>query len=203
MVTAGPAGPAGRAAGDRGAAGARPRAAGDTGGMAGLVQAGEVLPGAVERLVATPARAERVLHVRTIPARAGACAAWPAWADDDVVAASRRNGIDQPWTPQLLAAEAAHHGRHVALSTGTASGKSLAYLLPALTAVTAGSRAANGRGATALYLAPTKALAGDQLAAVSALAVPGGRATAYGGGTPVEGRRGGRGSARPGRPQPH
>jgi DEAD/DEAH box helicase domain-containing protein len=157
--------------------------------VAGLVQAREVLPGAVERLVATPARAERVLHVRTVPPRAGECGPWPAWADDDVVAAFRRNGIEQPWTHQLQAAEAAHRGRHVALSTGTASGKSLAYLLPALTAVAAGSRAANGRGATALYLAPTKALAADQLAAVSALAVPGVRPAAYDGDTPVEERR--------------
>ncbi len=41
------------------------------------------------------------------------------------------------------------------LATGTASGKSVGYLTPALTAI--------GEGATALYLAPTKALAADQL----------------------------------------
>ncbi len=41
------------------------------------------------------------------------------------------------------------------LATGTASGKSLGYLAPALTAI--------GEGGTALYLAPTRALAADQL----------------------------------------
>ena len=41
------------------------------------------------------------------------------------------------------------------LATGTASGKSVGYLAPALTAI--------GEGGTALYLAPTRALAADQL----------------------------------------
>ena len=47
------------------------------------------------------------------------------------------------------------------IATGTASGKSLGYLLPALTAVLAAG--------TVLYLAPTRALAADQLRALGAL----------------------------------
>ncbi len=42
------------------------------------------------------------------------------------------------------------------VATGTASGKSLAYLVPVLSDLLTGSKAPNGRGATALYLAPTK-----------------------------------------------
>jgi DEAD/DEAH box helicase domain-containing protein len=68
-----------------------------------------------------------------------------------------------------LAADAAHHGRHVVLATGTASGKSLAYQLPALTAIRSGRGARGQRGATVLYIAPTKALAQDQLTALSGL----------------------------------
>ena len=50
------------------------------------------------------------------------------------------------------------------VATGTASGKSLAYLLPALTAILAAARAARRSAARpSLYLAPTKALAQDQL----------------------------------------
>ncbi len=62
-------------------------------------------------------------------------------------------------------AEHAHAGRNVIIATPAASGKSLGYLLPALTAVLAGG--------TVLYLAPTRALAADQLRAVRALRLPG------------------------------
>ena len=44
-------------------------------------------------------------------------------------------GIQAPWRHQVQAAELARAGRSVIIATGTASGKSLAYLLPALTAV--------------------------------------------------------------------
>ena len=53
---------------------------------------------------------------------------------------------------------------HVVLATGTASGKSLAYQLPTLTAIRASRGTRGERGASVLYLAPTKALAQDQLA---------------------------------------
>ena len=146
------------------------------------------LPAPFTRLVAGT-RASRLLHVRTIPGREGTCRPWPEWAEPAVVTALERAGIPQPWAHQVEAAEAAHRGRHVSIATGTASGKSLAYLLPALSAVVAGTRAPTGRGATALYLAPTKALAADQLSALEALAVPGVRAAAYDGDTAAEERR--------------
>ncbi len=59
------------------------------------------------------------------------------------------------------------------MATGTASGKSLGYLAPVLTDLVDGAVAATGRGATALYLSPTKALAADQLARIQSLAIPG------------------------------
>lgn len=77
------------------------------------------------------------------------------------------------------------------VATGTASGKSLAYLAPVLSALVEGAQAPNGRGATALYLAPTKALAADQRRAVRELAAPLGNAVrpaVYDGDTPVEER---------------
>lgn len=77
------------------------------------------------------------------------------------------------------------------VATGTASGKSLAYLAPVLSALADGAEAPNGRGATALYLAPTKALAADQRRAVRELAAPLGNAirpAVYDGDTPVEER---------------
>ncbi len=74
-----------------------------------------------------------------------------------MVQAFRDRGVAAPWSHQLAAADLAHDGRHVVLSTGTASGKSLAYQLPILTALTDDPRA------RALYLSPTKALGHDQL----------------------------------------
>ncbi len=123
----------------------------------------------LRRLVELPGRAERLTHLEVLPARAGRSADWPVWAPPDVVAALGCRGISRPWTHQVAAAEAAHAGRHVVLSTGTASGKSLGYQLPALATVL-GSRGAKGqRGATVLYLAPTKALAQDQLTSLRGL----------------------------------
>src|SRR5206468_1831091 len=116
------------------------------------------LPPAVARLVAAPGRANRLLHVRTVPGREATACPWSGWADPDVVAAFARRGIVLPWRHQVEAAEAAHQGEHVTIATGTASGKSLAYLLPALSAVVEGSRTPSGRDATVLYLAPTKSL---------------------------------------------
>ena len=123
----------------------------------------------VDRLTGAPGREGRLTHLEVLPARPGRTTGWPSWADPDVVAAFRARGVDEPWVHQAVAAEAAYAGQHVVVATGTASGKSLAYQLPALTAALAGRGSRGQRGATTLYLAPTKALAQDQLAAVAAL----------------------------------
>lgn len=51
-------------------------------------------------------------------------------------------------------------GRHVVVSTSTASGKSLCYNVPVIEALAA------DRGSTAIYIFPTKALAQDQMRAL-------------------------------------
>lgn len=131
---------------------------------------------------------ERALHVREIAAREGRRAPWPTWADAELVAAWRAGGVDAPWAHQLTAGAAARSGKHVVLATGTASGKSLAYQLPVLTALREGERAPDGRGATALYISPTKALAADQVAALERLGEAAPRVAAYDGDTPAEAR---------------
>nr|WP_231703491.1 DEAD/DEAH box helicase [Arthrobacter sp. zg-Y179] len=133
------------------------------------------------------------MHVHHIPARRAVTAPWPEWAHPDVVAAYQRRGIHEPWAHQMEAAEAAHSGQHTIIATGTASGKSLAYQLPVLDAIHRTSlddRATlEPSGAVALYLAPTKALAADQLAAVKALQLPTVRAETYDGDTDTGARR--------------
>jgi DEAD/DEAH box helicase domain-containing protein len=141
----------------------------------------------VERLSAVPGREGRLTHLHVLPPRAPGVSDWPAWVGEELRSAYAARGVARPWTHQVAAADAAHHGRHVVLATGTASGKSLAYQLPALAAVT-GSRGARGqRGATVLYVAPTKALAQDQLAGLDALGLDV-RVTTHDGDSPREQR---------------
>ncbi len=97
-------------------------------------------------------------------------------------------GMSRPWTHQAQAMELALAGHSTVISTGTASGKSLGYLAPVLSALLDGTEAPNGRGATALYLAPTKALAADQRRRAADLAPPRVRAALYDGDTPMEER---------------
>jgi DEAD/DEAH box helicase domain-containing protein len=111
-----------------------------------------------------------------------------SWLPDDVIAAYAAGGITEPWQHQLEAAELARSGEHVALATGTASGKSIGFGMPALAAIHAGASAPDGRGATVIYLSPTKALANDQLRALERLALPWLRAATYDGDTPSEER---------------
>lgn len=149
-------------------------------------------PGTVlDRLASGPSRASRITHTEHLPPRAGRHAVWPDRIHSEVIAAVHAAGIEHPWAHQALAAEHALDGDSVVVATGTASGKSLAYLVPVLSTLLEGSKAPNGRGATALYLAPTKALAADQCRAVKELARPLGtavRPAVYDGDTPFEER---------------
>ncbi len=120
---------------------------------------------ALRRLLTDPARWSRVTHVESIPARPADVAEWPTWLPAPLLSAWQATGITVPWRHQVEAAEHAWSGRHVVVSTGTASGKSLGYLMPTLSA-------ALTRRATVLYLSPTKALAADQLRSLTRLAVP-------------------------------
>ncbi|MGW1149042.1 DEAD/DEAH box helicase [Streptomyces sp. NPDC002454] len=145
----------------------------------------------LRRLTARQGRATRITHTEHLPPRAGRHAEWPPGIRPEVTAALREAGIERPWAHQATAARHALDGESVVVATGTASGKSLAYLVPLLSAVLEGSEAPNGRGATALYLAPTKALAADQLRLVRELAAPLGsavRPAVYDGDTPFEER---------------
>jgi DEAD/DEAH box helicase domain-containing protein len=93
----------------------------------------------------------------------------------ELLGALRSAGISAPWQHQAQAAQLARTGQSVIIATGTASGKSLGYLLPALTSVL--------NGGTALYIAPTRALAADQLRLVQSLQLRGLRAAVVDGDT--------------------
>lgn len=133
-------------------------------------------------LGALRARASGRRVVRQLPARPGERGVWPGGAPEALLDRLAARGIEAPWSHQSEAAAAAMRGEHVVIATGTSSGKTLAMWLPTLSALLADDRAC------VLYLAPTKALAHDQLAALTELDVPGVRAATYDGDTPADER---------------
>ncbi|HLY33127.1 MAG TPA: DEAD/DEAH box helicase, partial [Jatrophihabitantaceae bacterium] len=137
----------------------------------------------LDRLIAgTPPDAAPLTHVEELPPRLGVPVAWPEWTPGLLRSRFADVGVTAPWAHQAEAASAAYRGESVVVATGTASGKSLAYQLPGLTALFEDDRA------RVLYLAPTKALAGDQLRALRSLELPWLRAAAYDGDTPDDER---------------
>jgi DEAD/DEAH box helicase domain-containing protein len=91
-------------------------------------------------------------------------------------------GVTRLYTHQRETWDRAARGEHVVVTTGTASGKTLAFNLPVLDAI--------GRDpkTRALYLYPTKALAQDQFRTLSGYRVPRLKPAIYDGDTPVEQR---------------
>jgi DEAD/DEAH box helicase domain-containing protein len=124
------------------------------------------------RLRGAPGRSESLTHLELVEARPARIAEWPPWLSAPIRAALEGSGVPAPWTHQRDCADRAHQGRHAVVSTGTASGKSLCYLMPALHAIETTRGPKGQRGASVLYLSPTKALAQDQLAALRRLDLP-------------------------------
>jgi DEAD/DEAH box helicase domain-containing protein len=116
------------------------------------------------------------------PARDARTAPIPAKLAPAVREALARRGITELYAHQAQSYAAARDG-NVIVTTGTASGKTLAFNLPVLDALAA------ARHARALYLYPTKALAQDQARSLAELGVAGVRAAIYDGDTPTERRR--------------
>jgi DEAD/DEAH box helicase domain-containing protein len=123
------------------------------------------------RIVAEAAEGEQRSRPAPLPAELG-----PGLAE-----ALERVGIDSLYTHQLRAYETAAESNLV-ITSGTASGKSLAFNLPVLDAIAARPKD------RALYLYPTKALAQDQARALARLRPPNLREAIYDGDTPREER---------------
>ena len=98
-----------------------------------------------------------------IPEAAAHFAPLPADLKPELVAALARRGVDRLYSHQAEAYAAVRNGRHLVVVTPTASGKTLCYNLPVL------QRLLENPERRALYVYPTKALAQDQLAELSAL----------------------------------
>jgi DEAD/DEAH box helicase domain-containing protein len=111
----------------------------------------------VASLQGDPGFIRNVTAWHTLPGRAPSLCPWPPTLDAKVVTAAESLGLSGLYTHQAAAIEHITQGHNVVMATGTASGKTLGYLLPML------STLINDAEATALLLYPTKALAHDQI----------------------------------------
>jgi len=125
---------------------------------------------------------EELAYLATEPARAPRLVPFPDELHPALRDALAAQGIEQLYEHQAQAYAAVRAGRHVIVTTGTASGKTLAFNLPVLDALAADPKS------RAVYLYPTKALAQDQARALGELAVPRVRPAIYDGDTPQERR---------------
>ena len=101
--------------------------------------------------------AARITGAFVVPGCEGSFAPLPEDLPAALAQALRSRGIEHLYSHQAQAWASTQAGAHIAVVTPTASGKSLCYTLPVITA-------AMTAHAKALYLFPTKALAQDQVA---------------------------------------
>jgi DEAD/DEAH box helicase domain-containing protein len=125
---------------------------------------------------------EELAHLGSESAREAKAAPLPLDLPAAVREALAARGIESLYVHQAEAYEAARRGEHVMITTGTASGKTLAFNLPVLASL------AESPKHRTLYLYPTKALAQDQIRALGELRLRGMRAAIYDGDTPSEQR---------------
>ncbi len=142
----------------------------------------------VQHLLRHPGIGPMAAHHRRVPGRAARYAEPARPLPPELRQALASRGISRLWSHQAEALDAAREGRNVLTVTPTASGKTLVFALPVL------ETALEDRGAKALFLYPTKALARDQVGGLRELAAATGRLrpprlAIYDGDTPDSERR--------------
>ncbi|MFB9330446.1 DEAD/DEAH box helicase [Paenibacillus aurantiacus] len=99
---------------------------------------------------------ENIIHWHEIEPQEARTKPMPASVDPRIAAALAKRGIQELYSHQHTAYETVTQGENIVAVTPTASGKTLCYNLPVLSAIAADDTS------RALYLFPTKALAQDQ-----------------------------------------
>ena len=125
---------------------------------------------------------DELAYMGSEPARPANLVGLPPALHPRLTRALAARGVETLYSHQADAWLAAHRGEHLIVTTGTASGKTLAFNLPVLDAL------AREPKLRALYLYPTKALAQDQLRGLAELGVPRLRPAIYDGDTPGDQR---------------
>lgn len=125
-----------------------------------------------------PRLADQIAHVEELPSRGARFLDPRRPMHPQLRERLAKQGLDRLFTHQAQAYDAAMSGEDVVVVTGTNSGKTLCYNLPAL------QMCLTEPACRALYLFPTKALAQDQLGRLEALAPTSVRVATYDGDTP-------------------
>ena len=135
----------------------------------------------------SPDYAGQAVYVREVATRESKFADPARPFADPVPAMLGARGIDRLYSHQAEAVDAVHEGKNVLVATGTASGKSLCYVVPIIEMLLADPEA------RALLLFPTKALSQDQFKAfneaLKAAGLDNVMAGVYDGDTPSQARR--------------
>lgn len=102
-----------------------------------------------------------VVYNRTLPARNGQYANYPESLLPEIKSYLSEKGIDQLYCHQADMFEQAQEKKNIVITTSTASGKTLSFLLPVLQEIL------KHPSSRALFIYPTKALTSDQMRALA------------------------------------
>ena len=115
----------------------------------------------LERLNRQSFFADQVVHAEALTERSPVYQEVPGGLSETVQRALEGLGIEQLYAHQATAIGNIREGKNVVIVTGTASGKTLCYTIPVIDALLENPQA------TMLFIYPTKALAQDQLRALT------------------------------------
>ena len=110
-----------------------------------------------QQLRSDPLFMRNVVRWETMPPREAQYAPFPENLDERLIPVLQKRGIHQLYTHQAHAVREVLAGQDVVVVTPTASGNTMCYNLPVLSAIL------QNEDARALYLFPTKALSADQV----------------------------------------
>lgn len=133
-----------------------------------------------------PTFMENVVRWEVLPARPAQFAPFPEGLDPRLLPVLEKRGIHQLYSHQAHAVREVLAGQDIVVVTPTASGKTMCYNLPVLSAIM------QNPDARALYLFPTKALSADQVSELYELIEEAGvdiKTFTYDGDTPGAARR--------------
>src|SRR6056297_796415 len=135
----------------------------------------------LEKLKQDPQFSSQVSRWHTLPMREGIYSPIPDDLSPKLLELLKTRGIEQIYSHQLAAYQAARRGEHVVVVTPTASGKTLAYNLPVVQTLLEHAEM------RALYMFPTKALSQDQQSELNEIVLGGAlplKVATYDGDTP-------------------